>query len=332
MSEKIHYLLHGIQDRYNALYQENIDKLGNQDVLVASIGGSGQSFLGNILLELGLNYADAYTEVLNPDGTNTPEPAYADYRSRLAATAKRDGHTSVPKRRWPRFVKTHLTPEFFTERPLLGAWILVRDPRDALFSWYNFRIHFAKDPLDIRAGSFERWLDQPGPNGVSRLEDWGNFYDQWTEARGGFERTTVTTFEDLKKAPVSSMRAALEELGVEVPEPDLPRAVENSSFTAMRSGTANEWKSWMTPSLRTKFSAMPMSGAARRYGYRTDAPAHRAHNAPGRPTPVRDREGRTQDIRPAPVAAATASSRSAAGASVPLGSSVITRASPGRAR
>lgn len=292
MNEKIHYLLHGIQDRYNALYRENINRLGNQDILVASIGGSGQSFLGNILLELGLNYADAYTEVLNTDGTTAPEPAYADYRSRLAATAKRDGDTALPKRRWPRFVKTHLTPKFSTERPLQGVWVLVRDPRDALYSWYNFRINFAKDPLDLRAGSFEQWLDQSGPTGVSRLEDWGNFYDQWADAREDFQRTTVTTFEDLKTAPISSMRAALEELDVEVPEPDLLRAVENSSFTAMRthegeqheaardthdaskarimrSGTANEWKSWMTPSLQEKISAMHLSGAARRYGYQT---------------------------------------------------------------
>ncbi|MCF3120440.1 sulfotransferase domain-containing protein [Streptomyces arenae] len=296
MSGKVRYLLHGIQDRYNALCQENIGRLGEKDILVASIGGSGQSFLGNILLELGLNYADAYTETLNTDGTNTPEPAYADYRSRLAATTKHDGHTAAPKRLWPRFVKTHLTPEFFSARPLLGAWILVRDPRDALYSWYNFRINFAKDPLDIRAGSFERWLDQPGPNGVSRLDDWAHFYHQWAGAQETFQRTTVTTFEDLKTTPVASLHAALEGLGVEVSGADIQRAAENSSFAVMRThegkqdeptrgahespedrimrkGVPNEWETWMTSSLRSKFSTAPLSSTARRYGYRTASPA-----------------------------------------------------------
>ncbi|MFI9229910.1 sulfotransferase domain-containing protein [Streptomyces rimosus] len=290
MSEKIYYLLHGIQDRYSALYQENISRMGERDILIASIGGSGQSFLGNILLELGLNYADAYTEELHTDGTCSPAPAYADYRSHLAATTQRDGSAFTDTARWPRFVKTHLTPGFFAHRPLQGVWILIRDPRDALYSWYNFRIHFAKDPLDIRAGSFEEWLDQPGPNGVSRLEDWADFYEQWAEARTGFSVTTVSTFEELKRAPEQALRAALGDLDVTVTDSDLQQAIERSSFSVMRaheeshssdrgkgavsatrlmrSGTPDEWQGWITPSLQEKFAGPSVTATAQRYGYR----------------------------------------------------------------
>ncbi|MEV5301030.1 sulfotransferase domain-containing protein [Amycolatopsis methanolica] len=158
MTDKVFYLLHGLQDRYSALYQDNIARLGPRDVLVASIGSSGQSYLGGILVELGLNYADAYTEALREDGASEPVAAYDDYRERLATP-------DAPRRPWPRFVKTHLTPRFFTGRPLLGVWILVRDPRDALYSWYRFRTEFVRDQLDRLATSFEDWLCRPVSTG-----------------------------------------------------------------------------------------------------------------------------------------------------------------------
>lgn len=295
MSEKVHYLLHGVQDRYSALYQDNIAEMGDQDIAIASIGGSGQSLLGNILLELGLNYADPYIDSLSADGTSAPVPAYADYRSRLSATdryGRHEGDTDKP--RWPRFVKTHLTPDFLAHRPLLGAWILTRDPRDSLYSWHKFRTNFAKDPLDLRARTFEEWLEQPGPTGVSRLEDWATFYDTWDKARNTFRRTAVTTFEDLKYDPVPALRKSLGDLGIEVEKADLVRAVERSSFEnmraheekhpdnsgrdpmtrtrIMRSGTPNEWQGWMTPGLYRKFSTGKIADVAHRFGYRTAAP------------------------------------------------------------
>ncbi|WP_030680674.1 sulfotransferase domain-containing protein [Streptomyces rimosus] len=294
MSEKIYYLLHGIQDRYNALYQDNIEVLGDQDIAVASIGGSGQSLLGNILLELELNYADPYIDALNADGTSRPVPAYAEYRSRLAATDRSTWDENAQERpRWPRFVKTHLTPEFLEPRPLLGAWILIRDPRDSLYSWHKFRTNFAKDPLDLMAHTFEQWLEQPGPAGVTRLEDWSSFYDSWDKVRANFQRSTVTTFEDLKTNPVPTLRKNLEDLEVDVKQADLLKAIERSSFESMRaheekssatgssgnatrtrimrSGTPNEWHNWMTPSLHQKFSTGQIAEVAHRFGYKTTA-------------------------------------------------------------
>ncbi|WNF01213.1 sulfotransferase domain-containing protein [Streptomyces luomodiensis] len=290
MSGKVYYLLHGIQDRYNALYQENMKCLGAEDIAVASIGGSGQSLLGNILQEVGLNYTDPYIEALHADGTSSPVPAYSDYAQRLSATADRHGgERPLQKGQWPRFFKTHLTPGFLEQRPLKGVWILVRDPRDSLFSWYKFRTNFAKDPLDIASGTFHAWLERPGPAGVSRLADWSIFYEQWADRRAAFQVSTLTTYEDLKREPVATLRSNFEDLGVTVPDDAISRAVEKSSFAnmrahesksqakhpdpvegntrIMRSGTPNEWLQWITPELERQFMKGEMPAVAERYGY-----------------------------------------------------------------
>ncbi|GAB2997382.1 sulfotransferase domain-containing protein [Amycolatopsis acidiphila] len=273
MTEKTYYLLHGLQDRYNALYQDNIERLGRQDVVVASIGSSGQSFLGNILLELGLNYADPYTEALAGAGTSAPVAAYADYRDRLPA------HTP-PARRWPRFVKSHLPPRFYRARPLLGAWILVRDPRDALYSWYRFRTEFVRDPLDRLADGFEDWLRRPGPTGVDRIDDWVDFYGTWLDDPA--VPHAVTSFERLKKEPVGALREGLHAFGLTAGEEQIEQAVRDSSFDAMRRherdrggtgagilrrGTPGEWREWMTPATLAHFHRDNIASLAARFGY-----------------------------------------------------------------
>lgn len=291
--DQVYYLLHGLQDRYSALYQDNIGKLGDQDVLVASIGGSGQTFLGNILIELGVNYVDGYTEALLENGSSEPVAAYADYRERLSGTRTRDRSvTNGFAGTWPRFVKTHLTPEFFAGRPLRGVWILARDPRDALYSWYQFRVNVAKDPLDILAAGFEDWVaERPGPTGLSRLDDWADFYRRWNNAREELPVSATSTFEALKADPVSSVRRGLGAFGISVDTAQVAAAVERSDFSAMREheraqqqarggtgeggrimrrGKPNEWLEWMTPSLSERFREKRIASVAADFGYRLD--------------------------------------------------------------
>ncbi|MFD4192636.1 sulfotransferase domain-containing protein [Amycolatopsis thermoflava] len=275
MTDKVFYLLHGLQDRYSALYQDNIARLGPRDVLVASIGSSGQSYLGGILAELGLNYADAYTEALREDGASEPVSAYDDYRERLATPG-------APRRLWPRFVKTHLTPRFFTGRPLLGVWILVRDPRDALYSWYRFRTEFVRDPLDRLATSFEDWLCRPGPTGLDRLDDWADFHRRWLCGAGHLPRSAITAFEDLKRDPLPTLRAGLRAFGLSIPDSDIAAAVLRSDFQTvrrrerdqggdgpgiLRRGQPEEWRTWMSPSTADLFGRAHVAALARRFGY-----------------------------------------------------------------
>ncbi|MFH8293303.1 sulfotransferase domain-containing protein [Streptomyces sp. NPDC018059] len=281
--------LHGLRDRISPLHEANISVLGDRDVPIASFGGAGQSLLGNVLLELGLNYADAYTERLLPDGTSRPAEEHTQWRQRLAASHTKDSvHALPPSRcRWPRFVKTHLTPNYFTSRPLLGAWVLIRDPRDALYSRYRFRVEYAQDPADIAAGSFENWLRLPGPAGLNPIEDWNHFYDSWLVASFGKQPHAVSRFEDLKTEPSETLRRALQKFGI-TPEPiDVLAASERSSFSAMRAheehnsgpetshrptqrimrkGKPGEWREWITPELMDLFA--PTRTVAGRYGYR----------------------------------------------------------------
>jgi hypothetical protein len=281
--------LHGLRDRISPLHEANISVLGDRDVPVASFGGAGQSLLGNVLLELGLNYADAYTERLLPDGTSQPAEEHNEWRQRLAASHTKDSEQAPcsGRRRWPRFVKTHLPPEYFTNRPLLGAWVLIRDPRDALYSRYRFRVEYAQDPADIAAGSFENWLRLPGPAGLNPIDDWNHFYDSWLVNPSGKPSHAVSRFEDLKAEPSQTLRPALQEFGITPNPRDILAAFERSSFSAMRTheernsgsetslgpkqrimrkGKPGEWREWITPELMELFA--PTQTVAGRYGYR----------------------------------------------------------------
>jgi hypothetical protein len=283
MTDKVFYLLHGLQDRYNARYQQNIARLGSRDVLVVSLGSSGQSYLGTILTEMGLNYADAYTEVLHDDGSREPDPAYDDYRERLEIAG------AAPVRAWPRFVKSHLTPRFHRDRPLLGVWILVRDPRDALYSWYRFRTEFVRDPLDRLARSFDEWLCRPGPTGLDRLDDWADFYHRWLWHSARLPRSVITTFEDLKHDPVPALRTALRTFGVSTTDKAIAEAALRSDFRTvrrreedrggagpgiLRRGQPEEWRTWMTGPTADLFGRAHVAALARRFGYRLDEREH----------------------------------------------------------
>lgn len=283
-----HEELHGLRDRITPLHEANIDVLGPSDVPIASFGGSGQSLIGNILLELGLNYSDAYTEQLLPDGTSRPAENHGKWRERLAASHTKD---SAPPpsdgRRWPRFVKTHLTPDYFAGRPVLGAWILIRDPRDALYSRYRFRVDYVQDPADMAAETFVDWLRLPGPAGLNPIDDWNHLYGSWLAKAPGQQSPTVTRFEDLKADPATTLCLALRDFGIAANPHEVLAAVERSSFSSMRAheernsgptggagpkqrimrkGKPGEWREWITPELTDLFS--PTHKVASQYGYR----------------------------------------------------------------
>jgi hypothetical protein len=156
----------------------------------------------------------------------------------------------------------------------------VRDPRDALYSWYRFRTEFVRDPLDRLAAGFDDWLCRPGPTGADRIDDWVDFYGSWL----GDETVphAVTTFERLKKEPVGALREGLRVFGLTAGEEQLERAARDSSFDAMRRheqerggsgagilrrGRPGEWREWMTPKTLELFRRDAMVALARRFGY-----------------------------------------------------------------
>lgn len=277
--------------RVSDLYRRNLDVLGARDVVVASHGGSGQSLIGNILYELGLNYVDAYTEVLHADGRATVAAPHAAYRSHLAAQHDKDNTgDGRPVTPWPRFVKTHHPPVVFWKATFGGVWVLVRDPRDAIYASYQWRARFAEEEWDKVPGSFVEWLRGPGDFSRSPVDDWPAFYGAWRERAARCRHVDVVRFEDLKREPVDVVRGLLRGCGLEVPVEEVRRAVEASSFARMRehedrvaaahaggddqprvirAGRIDGWKDWMTPELAEFFSGPELWEEARRYGYDT---------------------------------------------------------------
>ncbi|MDG4795540.1 sulfotransferase domain-containing protein [Micromonospora sp. WMMD1082] len=273
------------RDRVSDLYRHNIDQLTGDDIVIASYGGAGQAIIGNILLELGLNYVDAYTERLLPDGRAVDVAAHSAYRSRLAATARAETDRRL---RWPRFVKSHVPARHFADAPLRGVWVLVRDPRDALFSWYNWRRGFAEEEWDQVEGTFEEFLTRPDYGGATPVQDWADFYSGWLRAAQKRLVRQVMHFEDLKQHPHEVVSGALTAANVSVDDGALAKAVGRSSYEAMRahedgvvsshggadamprimnSGRVAGWRGWITPELSAAFANPQMDRVAAQFGY-----------------------------------------------------------------
>jgi hypothetical protein len=273
----------------STLYRQNLRQLGAGDVVVASYGGSGQALVGNILAELGLNYVDPYTETLAADGTANHASEHLDYRSRLAGLHRRDNASGAAAaiRPWPRFVKSHHLPHVFDGCALGGVWLLVRDPRDALYSWYQWRLRFADESWDQVDGDFDDFLGRPDSTGRRPVEDWCSFYAGWSARATCVKRTTVMRFEDLKERPFETTDGALRRFGVRAPEARLRRAIANSTFEAMRkhedgvaaslparrearvmrAGKVAGWRDWITPQLARHFASDDLRSLAARLGY-----------------------------------------------------------------
>jgi hypothetical protein len=288
-------------------HRQNIRKLGPRDVPIAAYPGSGNSLIGNILLELGLDYVDPYSEELGDDGTTRVVPDWAAYRTRLPATAARDDVPAAAEPATadqPRFFKNHLFPQEYTESSVRGAVLLVRDPRDAVYSSYRWFRSFSPYWIPDRPkgqGSFGEFLDGIGINDEPPVSHWAAFNATWLDALPRFATSLVITFEELKADTVGVTTRLLENFGIPVDPEAVEKAVSRSSFDAMRShedraaaaqeagqvptgaepprinrrGKVGEWREWYgDPALAERFREPDVVRTAARFGYRLtdDAP------------------------------------------------------------
>jgi hypothetical protein len=270
------------------LTYESMPLIGLGDVVVATAAGAGSSLLGNILRELDLHYVDLTKEALLPDGSSVPADDEISRRLRPGASfdreraRRRHGRSDLP-----RFMKTHLPAEEFVDCTFGGVWILVRDPRDAMYSLHRYHRSFAVDDWEHVPESFEEFLRRPFFAGPSPIDNWTSFHAGWLERAESCDHAAVIRFEDLKRDPVPTMRAALASFGLELSDDELARAVEASSYEAMRAhedavvrsgsaaptdrivrkGKVGEWKDWMTPELGSYFSREDVRAMAARFDY-----------------------------------------------------------------
>jgi hypothetical protein len=265
------------------LHDENMRSIGASDIVIPSLGGAGSSLLATLLLDLGLDYVDLAKDRIMPNGSTLPQGDMISRRLRPdTGVARPDGGTPGP-----RFLKTHLPAEEFAGRAIGGVWLLIRDPRDAIYSWYRYHRDFGEREWERVEGSFEDFLRRPFFTGHPPADGWGTFYAGWAERASGCEHAAVLRFEDLKRAPAETMRSALEALGLSFEPHVLERAIDRSSYEAMRaredqvavndrghpearvmrSGEVDAWRAWMTPRLARYFSGEPTRSVARRFGY-----------------------------------------------------------------
>lgn len=269
----------GIERNY-----ENMRWIGERDVIMPSLGGAGSSLVGNLLLELGLDYIDLGREVLLPDGSSVAPTDSVSRRLRPPAEAvlrrRADPHAA-------RFMKTHLPAEEFASYRFRGVWVLVRDPRDALYSWYRYHRDFGEAEWERVEGSFENFLRAPFFTGSPPADGWASFYEGWLQRAGRCSHMKLLRFEDLKRDPLTTISRALTGLDLNFDPEALRRAIERSSYDSMRaredvvagddakrprarilrSGTVEEWRTWMTPRLAEYFSGVALSAVAQRLGY-----------------------------------------------------------------
>jgi hypothetical protein len=265
------------------LHYANMRHLGPRDIALPSIGGAGSSLLGNVLLELGLNYVDPTKEVLLDNGLCIPPDDAVTARVRTQPLSEKGSvaHRSV---RWPRFFKTHLPAREY-DCDFHSVWLLVRDPRDALYSWHNYHLGFAEAEWEKVEGSFAHFLSQPFFTYRSPIEAWHSFNSEWLGLVRAKAASRILRFEDLKSDPMAVMQDALTACDVRVDSAALRRAVEASSFEAMRthedtvagalpggprvmrSGQVSGWKEWMTPELHRHFADERLWSVATAFGY-----------------------------------------------------------------
>lgn len=284
------------------LCQRNARRLGKHDVVVAGDPGCGAALVSNIVYELGLRYLDPYSEVLDEDGiVQDTLDNLSDYRQRLPATASNGGSQLRPSgqlgARFPRrFVKTHLYPEHYAGVPLSGAILLVRDPRDSIYSSYKWFCGFSGSFWPGAKGTdghatFDEFLDRRrSGDGETPITGWARFSEGWLDAAPSFGRFAVVRYEELKSNPVGAITGLLATLGVSAPLDVVAQAAERSSFDAMRvreeeaaraegaskastarimrRGKVGEWREWYgSDGLAERFADPVLVQAAARFGY-----------------------------------------------------------------
>jgi hypothetical protein len=272
-------------------YQRNAALLGAGDIVVATVPGSGSSLFGTLILELGFQHLDQYFNILHEDGSIGTDPAFSAIRARMSGYAALDsGEKAGPDDRRARFYRCQVPPAGFDLGALHGAVVLVRDPRDAVHSLYQFLGKYAARQGLAAPGTFADFLASTGFNGSPPVRAWTDVYAGWLAARPQLKRFAVVHFADLKQRPVQAVTDLLATLELDVAPAVVERAVERSSFESMRAheekavttlsekdapdlrmmrrGKVDEWQEWFTPELAPFFADPELRAVAAELGYR----------------------------------------------------------------
>lgn len=194
------------------------------DQIIASFPRSGSTWMRTVLCNLVVPWGRA-----NPDVFNALIPGVT-IRGALRARSLRA----------PRLIATHMPYRGGLPR----AVYLVRDGRDALVSYYHYRIKRRSARQDV---SFEQFVDEHlrGLQG----EPWHENVARWIRlgrAEMG-DRLHVVRYEDLAAKPVERMGEVVRFLGLDVTDAQLTAALDDASLETMRRVEAHRMAAEVPP-------------------------------------------------------------------------------------
>lgn len=208
------------------LATENIKKLGADDIILASYLGSGSSLIGGILIELGLDYIEGYQEKIskNKNQTEVVLPLWRKHWTQL------DTKYENNKPRELRLFKTHFYPVSYKKAKPTTAVLLIRDARDAVISYYNWRKGFSDE-----TGTLSEFLRTDGFYGKKPFDDWTSYIEEWLNwGNADRHRLHLIKYEDLKFNPQQTIKKLLKFLKVRRSNTEIERAIENSRFSKIK--------------------------------------------------------------------------------------------------
>jgi Sulfotransferase domain len=270
-------------------YRDSAALLGERDIVIATVPGSGSSLLATLIMELGFQHLDQYFNILHEDGSVDTDERFGALRARMSGYAALDSDTGQQFDEQARFFRCHIPPDGFDIGALHGVVLLVRDPRDAAYSLYQFLGKLAVRMGVARPTTFPEFLAGSGIDGRSPTRMWTDVYESWLAVRHQVRRFAVVHFADLKTRPVPAVLDLLSSMALTVADETIARAVQRSSFESMRKhedkvapglpdsagpelrmmrrGKVNEWQEWLTPELAPHFAGADMIAAAGELGY-----------------------------------------------------------------
>ena len=279
---------------------ENRALLTATDVVLAAHPGSGASWIGTLLTELGVFYMSGHDELLvdrtsqrtggwiEPDASTNSSPSGHGIVRPTLSSSSRSRHLPALHGRDEagRSYREPLRVVLSNQSALGGGHegrvlLLVRDGRDAVLSLYHYLRSFSglDVPLEaFLAGNEGAW---PPP-----AQSWAVSNLSWAGATPT-ERLHVVRFEDARAQPLEVFGHMLAFLGVERDTDELERAIDAASYGSMRAredrelaaagegsgtgrvmrrGQIGEWREVYTPDMLATFEGLGARALAH-FGY-----------------------------------------------------------------
>jgi len=193
------------------------------------------------------------------------------------ALGLRDAHFDTPFQ--TRSIATHLYVDYPTyasipKPPRYRTFFILRDPRDALVSWYFSMKYSHPDRFDVVRALRQELTDLNIEDGIAhliqRLDGFGFFAAQRSWVEGPVRNdpnVRIFRYEDLAADNLKFLAALLEYLQVRMPSSEIEDLWERHNFRRLsggreqgqedvnnhyRKGVAGDWHAYFTPSLETR--------------------------------------------------------------------------------